>query len=325
MPIIVVTSDYCYDGRKHAKIPLNGASEDSNDMELEPLKPKERLKGIDIRRESYCIAEDMKDVYALKVIHVSEPSTTNPDDAKTTVIGENIYFERDEKAMKELNDALSGHSKRSVEVVEEIEPSLLQKVRRYRSTNEKTIRTKSLLDQIKASNKRIQSVKAGCRIVTDDYSLDECIEWALTYVVKHVDSLSAEVLEIIEELEAYEESNARDTSGSPALNKKHNTKSSRTEKNSKLTSAVTAASISQQLEKCSVEGLETFMQAQILQPRKLSKSRYGEIDGGMAKKSVQPALEAITEDDSIPDAGGLRPSPPTTSKPSSLNGSRRGW
>jgi hypothetical protein len=233
MPIIVVTADYCYDGRKHAKLPLHSGadvgqhSDDNDDDEPARLKPKERLRGIDIRRDSYNLADDMKDVYALKVIHVSEPSTTVSEHAKTTVIGENIYFDRDEKAMRELDDALRGKSKREAEEVEISEPSLIQRVRQYRSTNEKVIRSKQLTEQIKQSNKRIQNVKAGTKMRTEEYSLDECVKWALSYVFQHEDTLSAEVFEVMDEVERYEEMKRKLAGGKGVAIPKSNTKASK--------------------------------------------------------------------------------------------------
>jgi hypothetical protein len=331
MPIIVVTADYCYDGRKHAKLPLHSGadvgqhSDDNDDDEPARLKPKERLRGIDIRRDSYNLADDMKDVYALKVIHVSEPSTTVSEHAKTTVIGENIYFDRDEKAMRELDDALRGKSKREAEEVEISEPSLIQRVRQYRSTNEKVIRSKQLMEQIKQSNKRIQNVKAGTKMRTEEYSLDECVKWALSYVFQHVDTLSAEVFEVMDEVERYEEMKRKLAGGKGVAIPKSNTKASKAERSARLTTAITAASIAQQLDKCAVDGLEAFVQSQMPTTRKLSRSRQTEYDGVAPNKRLSNTMEVIEEDvehtvsQSVP-----KPLPPAGPKPSSVNGNRRG-
>ena len=157
------------------------------------------------------------------------------------------------------------------------QPTVLQRLRYFKNNHDNAAKAKDLRRQIRDSSNQAKYARAGRRIEFREYSSDEYIAWAFSYARNHESTLQSEIFGTIEDVVKYQ--NHKKAVGNQIGNIKgldirilqKNSKSERNKLAPKSSSTITAASIAQQLDKCSVEGLETFMLSQFQVARRRSR------------------------------------------------------
>ncbi len=111
MPIVIVKAHSCNDGRKHTKLLRSCSSEELLEEEARQFAKKASREEAqhnqtpgNVSRGFINSAKEMEDMYALRVIHISHQSAEKGKDSEviTTVIGEDVFFDRDETMMSNL-------------------------------------------------------------------------------------------------------------------------------------------------------------------------------------------------------------------------------